>query len=206
LQLAVALAEKNIWKNEEQKKHLARCELETERLDEMIADVLTLSRLEHSYNTFTAEDSIEISTLVKEIVNDCQYYANSKSVTINLETKVTCILQADVKLLTSAINNILNNAVKYSPNGLTVNVALTRQADKIILNVSDQGTGVPSDMITKLFTPFFRVAESRDRRSGGTGLGLAIAQQAIHLHGGEISAQNIEPRGLSLIITLPADA
>jgi len=203
LQLAVALAEKNIGKTDEQRKHLTRCETEVERIDEMLGDVLTLSRLEHSHKTFTAEDTIELNQLVEQIINDCQYYANSKNVKINIQSKVFVTLQVDVKLLASAISNILNNAVKYSPNEQTVNVSLKQNDKKISLCVSDQGPGVPSDMIEKLFTPFFRVAESRNRKSGGTGLGLAIAQQAIHLHGGEIFAENREPNGLSVTIILP---
>ena len=203
LQLAVALAEKNIGKAAEQKRHLTRCETEVDRLDEMLADVLTLSRLEHSYNTFRAEDNIEISHLVEEIVNDCQYYATSRNVTIELAAEVETVLLVDCKLLASAISNVINNAVKYSPNEHVVKVRLSENNQKISLSISDQGPGVPNEMIEKLFTPFFRVADGRERSSGGTGLGLAIAQQAIMLHQGEIVAQNQVASGLKIIITLP---
>ena len=203
LQLAVALAEKNKGNHAEQQKHLSRCETEVERLDEMIADVLTLSRLEHCHNTFTAQDIIDVSKLIEEIVNDCQYYANSKGVIINFNSNVSCLLQVDIKLLVSAISNVLNNAVKYSPKNEIVNVSLIQEAKQIELTISDHGSGVPSDMIAKLFTPFFRVADARERSSGGTGLGLAIAQQAINLHEGRIFAENLEPTGLRVTITLP---
>jgi two-component system sensor histidine kinase CpxA len=203
LQLAVALAEKNIGHADEQQKHLARCELEVDRLDEMIADVLTLSRLEHSQNAFIA-DEVELNHLVKEVVNDSQYFANSKNVTIALKNEANCSLFVDVKLLTSAISNVLNNAVKYSPKDNVVTVTLSQSLkEQIILTVSDHGPGVPDDMITELFSPFFRVADGRERSSGGTGLGLAIAQQAIHLHQGEIFAENREPHGLKVTIKLP---
>ena len=82
-------------------------------------------------------------------------------------------------------------------------VELSQQNEQLMLSISDQGSGVPNDMIGKLFTPFFRVADARDRSSGGTGLGLAIAQQAIVFHQGEIIAQNQESSGLKVIITLP---
>ena len=190
LQLAVALAEKNIGNNDEQQKHLNRCETEVDRLDEMIADVLTLSRLEHSHNNFTA-DSVDLTALVDQVINDCQYFASSKEISIRLKGEVTAAILADGKLLISAISNVLNNAVKYSPNGQDVTVELTQQNQQLHLSVSDNGPGVPDEMLAQLFTPFFRVAEARDRSSGGTGLGLAIAQQAIHLHQGEIVAQNI---------------
>jgi len=202
LQLAVALAEKNMGNDVEQRKHLNRCETEVERLDEMIADVLTLSRLEHNQNVFAADD-IDLSTLVAQVVNDCQYFATSRNVTIDLKTQANCALLADSKLLASAISNVVNNAVKYSPNDQVVTVELSQQNEQIMLSVSDQGPGVPNEMIEKLFTPFFRVADGRERSSGGTGLGLAIAQQAILFHQGEIIAQNQESIGLKVIITLP---
>jgi two-component system sensor histidine kinase CpxA len=202
LQLAVALAEKNIGNDVEQRKHLNRCETEVERLDEMIADVLTLSRLEHNQNVFAVDD-IELSALVAQVVNDCQYFATSRNVTIDLKTQANCDLLADSKLLTSAISNVVNNAVKYSPNDQVVTVELSQENEQIMLSVSDLGPGVPNEMINKLFTPFFRVADGRERSSGGTGLGLAIAQQAILFHQGKIVAQNQESSGLKVIITLP---
>jgi len=202
LQLAVALAEKNIGNDIEQQKHLNRCETEVERLDEMIADVLTLSRLEHNQTVF-ATDEIDLSTLITQVVNDCQYFATSRGVTIALTAHTNCMLLADSKLLSSAISNVVNNAVKYSPNDEIVTVELSQINEQIVLSVSDQGTGVPNEMIAKLFTPFFRVADARDRSSGGTGLGLAIAQQATLFHQGEIIAKNQELSGLRVIITLP---
>ena len=202
LQLAVALAEKNMGNDVEQRKHLNRCETEVDRLDEMIADVLTLSRLEHNQTAF-ATDDIDLSTLVTQVVNDCQYFATSKGVTIALKAQAHCVLLADNKLLSSAISNVVNNAVKYSLNDKVVTGELSQQNEQIMLSVSDQGPGVPNEMIAKLFTPFFRVADARDRSSGGTGLGLAIAQQAIIFHQGEIIAQNQESSGLKVIITLP---
>lgn len=202
LQLAVALAEKNMGNNVEQQKHLNRCETEVDRLDEMIADVLTLSRLEHNQNAFTVDD-IDFMHLVEHVVNDCQYFASSKNVTIALQGKISCILLADSKLLASAISNVVNNAVKYSPKDQVVTLALSEKNERITLTVSDNGPGVPDEMIEQLFTPFFRVADGRERNSGGTGLGLAIAQQAIFLHQGKIIAQNQVHSGLKVIITLP---
>jgi two-component system sensor histidine kinase CpxA len=142
--------------------------------------------------------------LVEHVVNDCQYFASSKNVTIDLKSEVNCLLFADSKLLASAISNVVNNAVKYSPNDQVVSVELSQKNEQITLSVSDNGPGVPDAMIDKLFTPFFRVADGRERSSGGTGLGLAIAQQAIIFHQGEISAQNqTSSSGLNVIITLP---
>ena len=110
---------------------------------------------------------------------------------------------AEAKLLYSAISNIINNAVKYSPNDQVVKVELSQHANQLSISISDNGVGVPDDMLEKLFTPFFRVADSRDRNSGGTGLVLAISQQAVILHQGNIVAQNRALSGLKVTITLP---
>ena len=165
-------------------------------------DVLTLSRLEHNHNTLVT-DEIDLKDLVEQVVNDCQYFATSKNVSIHLKAEVNCPLLADCKLLASAISNVVNNAVKYSPNDQVVTLELAQQKEQIILSVSDHGPGVPEETIEKLFTPFFRVADGRERSSGGTGLGLAIAKQAITFHQGKIEVQNQATSGLKVIITLP---
>ncbi len=202
LQLAVALAEKNIGHKDEQQKHLTRCETELDRLDDMISDVLTLSRLEHSHNTFSP-DQIELQNLVQQIISDCQYYANSKNVIITLLGNGPYSVLADSKLLASAISNVINNAVKYSLDDQEVLVELRSDQQNIQLIITDEGPGVPDELLVQLFRPFFRVADARDRSSGGTGLGLAIARQAIQLHQGEIFAQNQINSGLKVTITLP---
>jgi two-component system sensor histidine kinase CpxA len=202
LQLAIALAEKNIGNEVEQQKHLKRCETEADRLDEMIADVLTLSRLEHNQSVFVA-DYVELGTLVDHVVNDCQYFATSQKVTIALKIQADFALLADSKLLASAISNIVNNAVKYTPIDQIVTVELKEKNGNILLIVSDHGPGVPTEMIDKLFIPFFRVGDGRERSTGGIGLGLAIALQAITLHQGNIIAENIKETGLRVTISLP---
>lgn len=202
LQLAIGLVEQNIGNATEQQRHLTRCENEVDRLDTMIGDVLTLSRLEHTSAAANFEN-IPLISLIESVVDDCQYIATPKNVKITLVNKQVCTLFGDKKLLASAIGNVINNAVKYAPEHSTVEVALTLTAELITLTITDQGVGVPEHTLEKLFTPFFRVADARDRNSGGTGLGLAIAQQAIQQHQGRISATNVLPTGLKVTITIP---
>ena len=202
LQLAIALVEKNIGKDDEQKKHLSRCENEVDRLDDMISEVLTLSRLEHGKQHFTTEP-IDLNNLMQILINDYQYLANGKDISISLVNDKNCMISGNHKLLMSAIGNLLSNAIKYSPNNQVINITLIKKTEHLELSVVDQGIGVPDDMLDKLFIPFFRVAEGRERTTGGTGLGLAIAQQAISLHQGTIYAKNTEKSGLSITIVLP---
>lgn len=202
LQLAIGLVEKNIGNPTEQQRHLTRCENEVDRLDDMIADVLTLSRLEHSTTAITCE-KIQITNLISQIIDDCQYIANEKEVQITIDAPQQCFILADEKLLASTFSNVINNAVKYSPDKKVIAVEMTFNNEEIKITITDQGLGVPDHMLAKLFTPFFRVADARERSTGGTGLGLAIARQAIQQHQGSIFAKNIEPNGLQVVIVLP---
>jgi two-component system sensor histidine kinase CpxA len=206
LQLAVGLAQQSINTPELQKKHLARCELEVTRLDEMISDVLSLSRLENTFHKVNFQ-TVCLDALLADICQDCQYLADEKNILITTSDFFSLNLFADQNLLSSAFSNVIINAIKYTPKSSEVIISMHslihNHQDSINIVISDNGTGVPQDTIEKLFQPFYRVDEARDRNSGGTGLGLAIAQQAVLAHNGQIKAKNKENGGLSVTITLP---
>jgi two-component system sensor histidine kinase CpxA len=206
LQLAVGLAQQSINNPELQEKHLARCELEVTRLDNMISDVLSLSRLENTFQKINLQ-TVSLDALLTDICQDCQYLADEKQMLITMNDFFSINLPADQNLLSSALSNVIINAIKYSPENSEVIISMHRlvvsHQDSINIIISDSGSGVPQDTIEKLFQPFYRVDEARDRNSGGTGLGLAIAQQAVLAHNGEISAKNNKNGGLSVTITLP---
>jgi signal transduction histidine kinase len=109
-------------------------------------------------------------------------------------------------LLRRAVENVIRNALFYTPDGTEVDVLLERAEAGIRLIVRDHGPGVPDSALSELFRPFFRVDEARARHTGGVGLGLAIAHRAVELHGGRISAANVRPHGLSIRIELPEAA
>ena len=202
LQMALGLVEKYQHSPAEQARHLARCEKEIDQLDNMLSDVLTLSRLEHSA-VKGYFNQVSLDSLLTTVIDDYQYLATQKNVVITVPPASNILINADEKLLASAISNILNNAVKYSPAQSEITVALNISNDIIHLSFSDRGTGVPEESLPKLFKAFYRVADARDRESGGTGLGLAIALQAIELHQGKISAENNQNGGLTVHIKLP---
>jgi len=202
LQIALVLASRAIEQPKELNRHLNRCELEVTRLDQMICDVLSLSRLENSHQILKFEE-VNLTTLVQSIIEDEQYTADEKSITINSRLATDCNIPADSHLISSAISNILSNAIKYSPSESTIEAALASNAEYATLTIVDAGIGVPNSALKQLFKPFYRVSQARDRASGGTGLGLAIAQQAITSHKGTISAQNNDSVGLTITITLP---
>ena len=115
------------------------------------------------------------------------------------------MVQGSRELLHRALENVIRNALWYTAEDSEVEVrlGLDQAGQMAVITVRDRGPGVPREALDKLFRPFYRVAESRDRQSGGAGVGLAIAEQAVLLHGGAIEAANVEPSGLQVTIRLP---
>ena len=202
LQMALALAQTHAHDSEKLTQHMQRCELEVSRLDSMIADVLSLSRLENTLQP-VEKSQCNITDLLTQLIDDASFIAQDKQINIIYEPIKTSPIFADSQLLASAIGNILGNAVKYSPEQSNIQVTLEQRNHQLSITISDQGHGVPEAAIEKLFEPFYRVADARDRTTGGTGLGLAIAKQAIKVHNGTISAQNNDSGGLSVTVQLP---
>ena len=203
LQMALGLAQEPLLSEQSRIQYLQRCELEIGRLDNMIGDVLALSRLENIMQSLQL-NTFNFSLLLSNIVEDEQFIANEKSILITVAPHSSIKISADSSLLSSAISNIVGNAVKYSPENSTISITLTQLKEELILTVSDAGMGVPEQAITQLFEPFYRVNTARDRQTGGTGLGLAIAKQAILAHQGCIFAKNNSASsGLTITVTLP---
>ena len=202
LQMALGLAQQESTTKPAREQYLQRCELEVARLNQMIEDALVLSRLENTLQTIKKEP-LNLTALIQKIINEEQFIANKKSIKIEFDSIATVELLGDSNLLSSAISYVITNSVKYSPEHSAVKVSLSINEQLVSLVVSDNGTGVPSQSLTELFTPFYRVSLARDRKTGGTGLGLAIAKQAINAHQGKIFAKNNEIQGLSVTIQLP---
>lgn len=202
MQIALGLIQKSPDDSERRDKHLTRVETEIQRLDSMIADVLALSKLENTMPTLKLE-ALNFTALLHQTVQDSQYLANEKQINIQLEGPQELPLLLDRQLIMSALSNIINNSIKYSPTDRIISVQCTLAKNEVVISIADQGDGVPEDKLQNLFKPFYRVSDARDRKSGGTGLGLAIAQQAITAHNGKINAQNNEQGGLTVKIYLP---
>jgi len=212
LQMALGLAQQEATTEQAREKYLQRCQIEIERLEKMVADVLSLSRLENTLQGLEIE-KIDINSLLTNIVSDEQFTADNKAITITISSDQDIAINADRALITSAISNVLSNAVKYSPDNSGIIVSVSKKQQRLMLTIIDSGHGVPEEALPKLFSPFYRVNLARDRKTGGTGLGLAIAKQAIIAHQGTITAKNIidsqnnentlSVAGLSVTIELP---
>ena len=181
---------------------LDRIELETTRLDDLIEQLLLLERLQAGDHDHRRE-SIDLGGLVREVVDDASFEAAPAGRTVRLVEAPTIYIEGHVALVRSAIDNVVRNAIRHSPDDGSVEVELDEVGDRARLRVRDHGAGVPGDDLESLFEPFFRVADARDRRTGGSGLGLAIARRAIELHRGSIRAANVNGGGLEVVIELP---
>jgi two-component system sensor histidine kinase CpxA len=185
---------------------LDRIELESERLNEMIGRLLTLARVEGATEP-PQRARLSLSTLLEEIVDDARFEASQRRCTVQFSAPGNCEVYATAELLRSAIENVIRNAIRYSPEGAAVEVGMTCAAGgrepRVQIKVRDRGPGVPENELKDIFRPFYRVAQARERASGGAGIGLAITEAVIRLHGGAVGAENATGGGLQVTITLP---
>jgi len=199
LNLAIGLAKQDPSK---MATSLDRIHGEAAKLDEMVGELLTLAKLESGQSR--GEDYFDFAEIVKAVVQDARFEAAAKRVDVLLtiepaDENVEWITRGSGRLVARAIENIVRNAVRYSSEGGKVVAALGRNGDRFNLKVTDEGPGIPEEAMTALFMPFGMSADGF-----GFGLGLAIAQRAMAVHGGSISARNLQPKGLEMAVTLPA--
>jgi two-component system sensor histidine kinase CpxA len=180
-----------------------RLKREIARLAELVGGLIELTRAEGEAVTPMREMSFD--RLVEDIVDDCRLEADAHGCRIELRSEGQVLVRGENELLRRAVENILRNAIRYSPPDTRVDVELARSGSTVILTVRDYGTGVPDELLPRIFSPFFRVDDSRASQTGGLGLGLAIAQRAVGLHHGELLADNASP-GLRVLLKLPIAA
>jgi len=174
-------------------RQLDRLEREIERLDSMISQVLKRERF-------------ELDDVIEEVVRDANFEGAVKNCTIALRGAANNAVLGSRELLRSAIENVLRNAVRYSPNNTPVEMQIARASSGLEIVIRDHGPGVPAADLERIFEPFYRVAESRDRDSGGEGIGLAITSQVMKAHGGSAKAVNANSGGLEVRLSLPETA
>jgi signal transduction histidine kinase len=208
LQIALSLARREESAAE---RHLSRIACEADRLEQLIARTLKLARLERGVHVLE-HTRVDISALLRNIAADVAIEADARGCLVNVQAEPQLAVSGDPELLRSAFENVIRNAVSYSPANTLVVVSARRTAPPggsaatVEITVRDHGPGVPDRDLQLIFEPFYRVEAAREHRSGGgEGLGLAIAARAVTLHGGAIQARNQPGGGLAITITLPAE-
>jgi signal transduction histidine kinase len=181
---------------------LDRIGLEARRLDHLIGQLLTLSRIDSGAQT-PMDTPVDLANLIQEIAADGNFEARAGSRSVTVTAAQPCTIAGSEDLLRAAIENVVRNAVRFTAVGTAVEISLFRRDGKIILQVHDHGPGVPENMLAEIFLPFRRAPSSGDTAPEGAGLGLAIAQRAVSLHGGTIQAFNDPAGGLTVQATFP---
>ncbi|MGT2711423.1 cell wall metabolism sensor histidine kinase VicK [Streptococcus oriscaviae] len=179
---------------------------ETNRMMRMISDLLSLSRIDNQVGSVDVE-LINFTAFVTFILNRFDQMKNKdddKGYTIIRDYQITPIwVEIDTDKMTQVLDNILNNAIKYSPDGGQITFSMKTTETQLIVSISDQGLGIPKADLPKIFDRFYRVDKARSRAQGGSGLGLAIAKEIIKQHKGFIWAKSEYGHGSTFTIVLP---
>jgi len=177
---------------------------QNDRLAAIVDDLLTLSRLQSApASQQLALNQQDACGLLQTSSDICQTRADAKSIQIKLNCIPPVDIMVDESLMTQALVNLLDNAIKYSTDNTIITLSAVVDEDQVHLSVSDQGPGIAEEHIPRLFERFYRVDKSRSRRIGGTGLGLAIVKHIANTHGGQVSVANNGGAGCCFSISLP---
>ena len=181
---------------------------ETDRMIRMITDLLNLSRMDQGKQELNLE-FVSINELVAhiidrfEVVLKSEQYRNKKYKVERDFTQRTLWVEIDQDKFIQVIDNIMNNAIKYSPDGGKITCRLMETHNSVVISITDEGLGIPRKDIGHVFDRFYRVDKARARSMGGTGLGLAISKEVVQLHGGKIWVTSVENKGSTFFISLP---
>lgn len=184
-QLSGMLAQVGVYRDRE--KYLARALEVTGRMESLIREILTISRIESGGFALPAE-RVEIGALLEEQIELDRELIDERALRLETDIRPGCFIGGSRGLLANALDNVLMNAILYSPCGAVVRVRLIDRE----LCVESTGAALPEDALNQLFTPFYRVEQSRNRKSGGSGLGLYLVQKILALHGADCGIENIE--------------
>ena len=191
--------------------HLERIEREAARLNQLIGQLLRLSSME-STESAGARETFALNTLMETMLPDVEFEAQQRLCQVRVVQQCDCqqsdcLVQGSSELIYRAIENVVRNAVRYTKAQSVVELRMRCEelagARSVVLDVSDSGPGLPENELEKIFRPFYRVDDARERDTGGFGVGLAIADRAVRLHHGELVARNRPEGGLTVSLRLP---
>lgn len=177
---------------------------QTERLREIIEDLLSLSRIEQDDEKKEIKRIQQrIMPVIESAVTDCKIAADKKNIVINIEGDKDPETLINGNLIEQAVVNLINNSINYSPERSIINVTLTQKESSVIISVQDHGCGIPKEHHERLFERFYRVDKGRDRKIGGTGLGLAIVKHIAQVHKGKVYLESEVGEGSTFFVEIP---
>jgi signal transduction histidine kinase len=197
IRMALALAQRRA--GQESQADLDRIEREAERLDALVGQVMTLTRLRTT--NAPRQDTVRLDTLIGEVVDDARFeYPEAR---VDYVPSAEVLLRGDADGLKSAVENVVRNALIYGDRSQPIEVKLSTGGGVARIQVLDRGPGVPEAELARIFEPFYRTDKSRDHRQDGQGIGLAITARVTELHGGKVEATNRAEGGLAITLELP---
>jgi two-component system phosphate regulon sensor histidine kinase PhoR len=176
------------------------------RMIELVNDLLALSHLERLEGTGIRFAENRLSDLIQSAVTTCGPLAEAKQIQIRMACPEDLAVRVDPVLMEQAIANLVENAVKYSPENARVDIVARNQGTDVEIDVIDSGAGIAAEHLPKIFNRFYRVDKGRSRQEGGTGLGLAIVKHIVQYHNGQITVSSVKGKGTTFHIRLPFQA
>jgi two-component system sensor histidine kinase SenX3 len=183
-------------------KFATRMQIESKRLTDLVQEIINLSRLQDS-DPLSVPSELNVQDLVNEAIDQSQVGADNRKIKISTGDIANGVVLGDRDQLIMAIQNLVENAVNYSPEGTQVTVSSIVKDGIITISITDQGIGIPENEKERIFERFYRVDPARSRESGGTGLGLSIVKHVATKHGGEVSVWSVEDVGSTFSLKLP---
>ena len=183
-------------------KFATRMQIESKRLTDLVQEIINLSRLQDS-DPLSVPSELNVQDLVNEAIDQSQVGADSRKIEILTGEIANGVVLGDRDQIIMAIQNLVENAVNYSPEGTKVTVSSGIEDGIVTISITDQGIGIPENAKDRIFERFYRVDPARSRQSGGTGLGLSIVKHVATKHGGEVSVWSVENVGSTFSLKLP---
>lgn len=190
---------------EKQARYIAVAREKADALERLISDIFAYTRLEYLDEEPT-RTAVDLAAFLPRLIEGMRPRAETKDVRLKLEPGPPRTIKADEHLLTRAIENLLDNALRHTPEGGEVRLGWRVAGDRVEIEVADTGPGIPAADLPHIFDPLFRGESSRNRKTGGAGLGLAIARRILAAHGGDLTAANGNAGGAIFTASLPLDA
>jgi two-component system sensor histidine kinase SenX3 len=184
------------------RRFAGRMQVEASRLTGLVQEIVDLSRLQLA-DTLHPPRVVDVDAVVHDAVDRCRLVASAKDIDLSVAGEPEARVYGDSDLLMTAVRNLVDNAVAYSPGGSRVAVTVARHHGLVEIAVTDEGVGIPDDEQTRIFERFYRVDPARSRATGGTGLGLAIVKHVCANHGGEVTVWSTPGEGATFTMRLP---
>ncbi len=201
IQIAMGLATLDSANVEVQHRRIER---DIERMNALIEEIIRLERLNSAPNSFQMEE-VDLIALLHDVISDAAVEAKKGNRRIVLEGAGRLYLRGNSEMLRRAIENVVRNAIRFSPENSEIAVSVGEGSEHAVVSVRDRGPGVPDADLQRIFEPFYRVSTARQRDAGGTGLGLAITARVMTVHNGQVAAQNHAEGGLVVTLTFSSN-